>query len=147
MALETTVRDLILKLLNLVHRAVRKLSGGRLLDTLGSMAVVELHTTGRKSGKQRTTMLTAPIHDDRRVVLVASKGGDERDPDWYRNLVADPRVEVTIGGKTADMKARTATHDEKAELWPQIIGVYEGYRHYEEKTEREIPVVICTPAT
>lgn len=133
------------KTLNLVHRGVRRASGGRLLDRLGSMSVVELHTTGRTSGKQRTTMLTSPVHDDERVVLVASKGGDERDPDWYRNLVADPVVEVTIGGTTAMMTARTASADEKAAVWPAIVEAYKSYGGYEDKTDRDIPVVICTP--
>lgn len=136
-----------MKAMNFVHRGVRRVSGGHLLGTLGSMPVVELHTTGRKSGQRRTTMLTTPISDDERVVLVASKGGDDRDPDWYRNLVADPEVELIIDGDTKRMTARTATADEKAELWPTIVEVYKGYAGYQDKTGREIPVVICVPGT
>ena len=143
----TTVTDGLFKTLNFVHRSVSRASGGRLLGSLGSMPVVELRTTGRRSGKRRATMLTTPISDDERVVLVASKGGDDRDPDWYRNLVADPEVELTIDGDTRRMTARTATADEKAEMWPTIVEVYKGYAGYQEKTNREIPVVICTPST
>lgn len=145
MSAKDSARDVQLKTMNAIHRGVRAISGGRLGGTLGSMPVVELHTTGRKSGKPRSTMLTTPIHDDERVVLVASKGGDDRHPDWYRNLVADPDVELTIDGDTIPMTARTATPDEKSELWPQIVEVYKGYGGYQSKTDRDIPVVICEP--
>jgi deazaflavin-dependent oxidoreductase (nitroreductase family) len=90
-------------------------------------------------------MLTSPVHDENRVVLVASKGGDDRDPQWYGNLTANPDVEVTIKGVTRPMRARTASDAEKAELWPQIVGAYKGYAGYQEKTDRNIPVVICEP--
>jgi deazaflavin-dependent oxidoreductase (nitroreductase family) len=145
MAFRTTATDWLFKILNFVHRTIRRMSGGHLLDRLASMSVVELHTTGRHSGIRRTTMLTSPVHDDERVVLVASKGGDDRDPDWYRNLVADPNVEITIEGTTAEMRARTATDDEKAELWPDIVKAYKRYASYETRSTRNIPVVICTP--
>jgi deazaflavin-dependent oxidoreductase (nitroreductase family) len=145
MDVKTAAFDSYLKTVNVVHRSIKNLSGGRLLGSVGSMTVVELHTTGRTSGKRRTTMLTTPIHDDGCVVLVASKGGDDRDPDWYRNLVADPNVEVAIDGATTKMTARTAADDEKAGLWPSIVEVYKGYAGYQDKTDREIPVVICTP--
>jgi deazaflavin-dependent oxidoreductase (nitroreductase family) len=146
MDVKRTAIDLGMKAMNLTHRGVIALSGGRLGRRLGSMPVVELHTTGRTSGKRRSTMLTAPIHDDQRVVLVASKGGDDRDPDWYRNLVADPNVELTIDGTTRPMVARTASPEEKQELWPQIVEAYRGYAGYQRRTERDIPVVICEPA-
>ena len=76
-----------------------ELTGGRWPNILFGMPGVELHTIGRKSGEPRTTMLTTPIHDDSRVVLVASKGGDDRDPQWYRNLVANPDVRGHHGGR------------------------------------------------
>ncbi|HEX7133115.1 MAG TPA: nitroreductase/quinone reductase family protein, partial [Iamia sp.] len=79
------------------------------------------------------------------VVLVASKGGDDRDPLWYGNLVAQPDVEVTIAGTTTPMRARTATAEERAELWPRITTAYKGYAGYQKRTDREIPVVICEP--
>jgi deazaflavin-dependent oxidoreductase (nitroreductase family) len=147
MSATDSAKDLQLKTMNVIHRGVRAISGGRLGGTLGSMPVVELHTTGRTSGKRRSTMLTTPIHDDTRVVLVASKGGDDRHPDWYRNLVTHPEVELTIDGETTTMTARTADADEKAELWPQIVEVYKGYDGYQSKTDRDIPVVICEPTS
>lgn len=137
--------DTFLKGMNLGHRLVLKVSGGRLLSSFGTMQSVELHTTGRKSGQRRSVMLTAPLSSDDRVVLVASKGGDDRHPDWYRNLVADPQVSLTIGGKESSWTARTATPAEKSDLWPQIVKTYAGYGGYQERTTRDIPVVICTP--
>lgn len=145
MALKETLTDLGMKAMNLSHRVVLKASGGRLLAAPFGMPTVELHTTGRTSGLRRSTLLTAPVHEDGRVVLVASKGGDDRDPLWYRNLVADPEVELTIAGETTPMRARTATPEERAELWPRIIEAYKGYAGYQRRTDREIPVVICEP--
>lgn len=146
MGLRETATDTFMKGMNLVHRGVLAASGGRIGSRISSMPVVELHTTGRTSGKPRRTILTAPIADDQRVVLVASKGGDDRDPDWYRNLVAHPEVELTVDGTTRPYLARTATASEKAELWPLIVEAYRGYDGYQRRTEREIPVVICEPA-
>ncbi len=138
--------DLIMKAGNIGHRTLLTVSGGRLGNRIGPMPVLQLHTTGRTSGKRRTTMLTAPVHDGDTVVLVASKGGDDRDPDWYRNLLAHPEVEVTMDGQTRPMRARTATAEEKQELWPGIVRAYRGYEGYQKRTDREIPVVICEAA-
>ncbi|MGI9645180.1 MAG: nitroreductase family deazaflavin-dependent oxidoreductase [Ilumatobacteraceae bacterium] len=145
MALSDTLTDLGMKTANYVHRGLLAVSGGRLGSSVGSMPVVQLHTTGRKSGKQRTTMLTAPIADDGTYVLVASKGGDDRDPQWYLNLVADPDVELTVDGATTPFTARVAANGEKDELWPRIVEAYDGYEKYQTKTDREIPVVVCEP--
>jgi deazaflavin-dependent oxidoreductase (nitroreductase family) len=135
------------KLMNATHRAVLFVTGGRFPSKLFGMAPVELRTTGRKSGQPRLTMLTSPIHDEKRVVLVASKGGDDRDPQWYRNLTANPEVEVTIDGSTRKMRARTASAEEKAALWPDIVAAYRGYDSYQKRAHRDIPVVICEPAS
>jgi deazaflavin-dependent oxidoreductase (nitroreductase family) len=125
-----------------IHRAVFCVSKGRILGNTSGMPFIELVTTGRRSGKERATMLSVPILDGDRLVLVASFGGDERHPAWYLNLQANPEVRVTIAGTTCTMIARTATQEERAELWPQIISVFEGYARYQKRTERPIPVVI-----
>ncbi len=149
MALTDTLKDLQLKTMNAVHSTVLTLSGGRLGTTLGDMPVVRVTTTGRTSGEPRTVMLTTPIQEDGRFILVASKGGDDRDPDWYRNLVANPEIILDpVGGDGAlTLTARTASMEEKAELWPRIVAAYKGYAGYADKTSRDIPVVICEPAT
>jgi deazaflavin-dependent oxidoreductase (nitroreductase family) len=143
MKLRNRLADTSMVAMNLLHRAVLKLTGGKLGWKLGPMTAVELHTIGRSSGKQRSTMLSAPISDEGRFVLVASKGGDDRHPQWYLNLVANPDVEVTVRDTTFRMRARTATAAEKAELWPTIVWVNPGYAGYQRKTHRDIPVVIC----
>ncbi len=137
--------DVGFKALNLVHKTALKVTGGRWPRDLLGMPGVELQTIGRKSGQPRSSMLASPIHDENRVVLVASKGGDERDPQWYLNLTANPDVEVTMNGETRKMRARTASPGEKAVLWPDIVAIYGGYAGYPETSGRDIPVVICEP--
>lgn len=127
------------------HRSLLAVTGGRFPKTVMGMEPVELHTTGRTSGQRRSTLLTAPILDERRVVLVASKGGHPDHPDWYKNLSANPEVELTIDGRTRAMRARTASPEEKAELWSEIVRRYKGYDGYQRRTDRDIPVVICEP--
>ena len=136
------VVDAGFKVMNLTHKAALALTGGRWPKLLFGMPGVELHTIGRKTGERRSTMLTRPIHDDNRVVLVASKGGDDRHPQWYRNLCANPDVEITIDGVTRPMRGRTASPEEKAALWPDIVAAYKGYDSYQQKAQRDIPVVI-----
>jgi deazaflavin-dependent oxidoreductase (nitroreductase family) len=147
MTLRESLADAGLKTMNLTHRAVLKASKGRALSTAFGMPAVELGVTGRKSGQLRRTMLTSPIFDDRRVVLVASKGGDDRDPEWYRNLLVNPDVTVTVigTGEIRQLRARVASAEEKAEMWPTIVAAYKGYAGYQKKTQRDIPVVICEP--
>jgi len=137
------VIDNATKLQNMVHRLVLKVSGNRLLAKPFGMLLVELHTTGRKSGLPRSCYLTAPVHDSERVVLIASKGGDDRNPDWYRNLQAHPDAVLVFDGQRHAVHARTASPAEKAELWPKIVASYKGYAGYQKRTKRDIPVVIC----
>jgi len=125
------------------HRAVLKLSHGRYPRTVMGMKPVELHSYGRTSGRRYSTMLTAPVRDDRRIVLVASKGGYQDHPDWYKNISANPDVEITIDDRTIPMRARTASSEEKAQLWPAVVAAYKGYAGYQRNTNRDIPLVIC----
>jgi deazaflavin-dependent oxidoreductase (nitroreductase family) len=127
------------------HRVLLAVTGGRFPRKVAGMLPVELHTYGRKSGKRYSTLLTAPIHDDTMVVVIASKGGHQDHPDWYKNLVANPDVELTVDGETKPMRARTADDAEKATLWPRVVAAYKGYAGYQRNTERDIPVVICEP--
>jgi len=140
-----TSKDIVLRLGSGLHERIFSASGGRLLGSISGMAVVRLATIGRKSGKPRTTMLTAPVHSDDRVVLVASYGGDERHPAWFLNLRENPGVEVTMRGRTRNMRARVASPEEKAELWPQVTKAYRGYASYQRRTTRDIPLVILEP--
>ena len=140
-------KDEIAKVVNTLHRSLFKATSGRIGGRIMGMPALILHTTGRKSGQPRTTMLTAPIVEDGRVVLVASYGGDDREPTWALNLRANPEVEVTMDGATKPMTAHVASAEEKAELWPRVTAAYKGYAGYQTKTERDIPLVILEPRT
>lgn len=129
-----------------VHRALLRATHGRVLGHLGGMPVVVLVTTGRRTGRRRATVLTSPVQLGDRLVLVASYGGDDRHPDWFLNLRADPDVEVVAGGWHRRMRARVATSEERQRLWPEVVGRYRGYERYQERTAREIPLVILEPA-
>jgi len=139
------LKDRLFKVGTGAHRAIFRATKGRVGGRLSGMPVIILTTTGRKSGEKRPTMVASPIHDDDRVVLVASFGGDDRNPAWFLNLRDDPNVTVTTAGSDRPMRARVADADEKAELWPKIVEAYKGYAGYQEKTERDIPVVILEP--
>lgn len=138
-------KDAIARFLTAWHAAVFRATNGRLLGKFGRMPVVMLTTTGRRSGKPRTTMLTSPVRDGERIVLVASYGGDDRHPAWYLNLRDNPDVQVVMSGRRRAMRARTATPEEKAELWPRVTQAYGGYGQYQRRTSRDIPLVILEP--
>lgn len=142
----STAKDVMARVGNVLHRTIVKGSNGRIGGTGFGMPVVILTTTGRKSGKKRSTMLTTPIHDDERVVLVASYGGDDRHPAWFLNLRDNPDVELEMKGVKRAMHARVASADEKAALWPDVVKSHKGYGEYQTKTEREIPLVILEQA-
>ena len=131
---------------NLLHHALLTLTGNRLGTTMGGMRVLTLTTTGRKSGQPRTAIVNAVLQHGDATVLVASRAGDVRHPDWYLNLRANPDVQVTFpGGQPQQMHARVATADERAELWPQVTATWNGYAKYQSRTDREIPLVLVEP--
>ena len=139
--------DLSLKAMNQVHHLLITASGGRLGWHISGMPVVELTTTGRKSGQRRTTMLTSPHQEDATMVLVASRGGDDHHPAWFLNLRENPRVMVKTGRQPAQpMIADVADPDQRARLWPLIAEKHRNYAGYQSKTEREIPLVLLRPS-
>lgn len=138
--------DVVLKVMNGVHRALLALSRGRVGRELDRMPVLELITVGRRSGMPRAVLLTAPARDGEALVVVASKGGDERHPDWLLNLRSHPRVEVALqGGPRRPMVARIAEGPERERLWREITTGYPRYAAYQQRTAREIPVVLLEP--
>jgi len=139
--------NLVLKTMNNVHRTILKVSGGKIGWTAGKMPVLELTTTGRKSGQQRATMLTSPLQEGDTLVIVASRGGDDHHPAWYLNLTDNPEVTVKWkGGAPQTMTASVATDDERDRMWPIIAEGYKNYAGYQNKTERQIPLVLLNPA-
>lgn len=138
--------DRSMSAMNTVHRAIIRLSRGRLGWSAAGMPALELTTIGRKSGEKRSTMLTVPIREGAGYVVVASRGGDDKHPAWYLNLRDNPAVEVVLDGKPpVAMTARIADADTRTRLWPQITSKYRNYAGYQEKTTREIPLVILEP--
>lgn len=131
-----------------LHRFLQRLTRGRAGWKIGGMPVIELTTTGRRSGDRRATMLTSPVRDGTAYVVVASRGGDDHHPAWFLNLRDDPNVEVVIEGHPhIAMTARIANPQERARLWPLITSRYANYAGYQQKTEREIPLVLLEPTT
>jgi deazaflavin-dependent oxidoreductase (nitroreductase family) len=132
--------------MNRTHRVLIAASGGRAGRSFSGMPVVELTTTGRKSGQPRSTMLTAPYQEGDRTYIVASRGGDDHHPAWYLNLADNPEVTVSIqGGPAQKMRAEVADPDERARVWPLITSKHANYANYQKKTQREIPLVVLTP--
>jgi len=127
------------------HVAIYRASKGRVAGSMGGHPLVLLTTTGRRSGKQRTTPVMSFAHGDG-VVVIASNGGSDRMPSWYSNLTAHPQVKVQRGEETRTMTARTASAAEKAQIWPGIVAVAKNFGDYQTKTSREIPVVILESA-
>jgi deazaflavin-dependent oxidoreductase (nitroreductase family) len=86
------------------------------------------------------------LREGDRVVLPASFGGRDRNPLWYRNLKANPRVHIQMRGEHLDLVARDATEDERRRYWPPLIRIYPPYKRYRETTDRVIPLVVCEPS-
>jgi deazaflavin-dependent oxidoreductase (nitroreductase family) len=121
-------------------RVYRETAGERGYDWRGT-TILLLTTRGRNSGELRTTPL---IHrtDDGRWVVVASKGGAPKNPAWYENLTAEPDAEIQVKGETIPVHASDAEGDERARLWRSMTEVWPAYDDYQQKTQREIPVVV-----
>jgi deazaflavin-dependent oxidoreductase (nitroreductase family) len=138
--------DLVMKAMNAVHRALIRVAPGRFGHEALGMPVLELTTTGRLSGRPRSVMLTSPIRDGDAIVVVASRGGDDRHPDWLLNLRAEPNVEVALrNGPRRPMTAHVADAAERERLWTEIAASHPRYAAYQRRTSREIPVVLLRP--
>jgi deazaflavin-dependent oxidoreductase (nitroreductase family) len=134
--------DVGFKAMNAIHRTLLKISGGRLGWSAQDMPVLELTTTGRKSGQPRSVMLTSPLQEGAALVVVASRGGDDQPPAWYLNLQDNPDVQMRLqGGPRRPMRARIATPVERERLWPLVIADHRNYADYQTKTTRVIPLV------
>lgn len=138
--------NVVIKVMSKLNTGAYRLSGGKVGGRFkGGAPVCLFTTTGRRSGEPRTMpLLYLQRGDD--VVVVASKGGMSQHPQWYFNLLADPNVTVEIARRKVPMVARVASSEEKAELWPRLVAMYADYEQYQQRTDRDIPVVVCSPA-
>ena len=135
------LQRLLLRAFIQAHTALFKLTDGRFGGRMGNQRILLITTTGRNSGRLRTVPLTY-FEDGERLVLIASAGGAASDPDWWKNLQKHPEAEVQIGGERRRMRARIASSEERARLWPRVKRENPAYAAYERRTEREIPVVL-----
>jgi deazaflavin-dependent oxidoreductase (nitroreductase family) len=120
-------------------------NAGKLGGSFAGAPVLLLHTTGAKTGEERVhPMMYRRVGDN--YAVFASKAGAPTNPDWYHNLVANPAVRAEIGTQILDLTARVTDSAEREPIWAAQKADYPGFAEYEQKTSRQIPVVILEPA-
>jgi deazaflavin-dependent oxidoreductase (nitroreductase family) len=132
----------VLRRLMGAHTFVYRASGGLIGHKVpGSPPMLLLDHKGAKSGQQRTTPLLY-VDDGDDVVIVASKGGNPKNPAWFHNLKANPETTIQIGSEKRPVRARVADDEERKRLWPKAVETYSGYAGYQKRTDRKIPLVV-----
>ncbi len=121
-------------------------NGGRVGGPFAGAPILLLHTIGRKTGRERVNPMMYRKVDGGYAVF-ASKAGAPTHPDWYHNLVANPRVQAEIGTTTVPLTARVTGDAEREPIWAAQKAEYTGFAEYERQTTRQIPVVILEPAS
>ena len=128
-----------------IHQWLYDTTDGRIGRSLGGRPMLLLRHVGRKTGTKRTSALLY-VRDDTNYAVIASKGGDPKNPAWFHNLMGNPEVDVQIGRETIPVRARVATDDERTRIWAKANDVNKGgYDQYQSKTDRKIPVVVLEP--
>jgi deazaflavin-dependent oxidoreductase (nitroreductase family) len=150
----SAVKDALFRVATGLHKGLYRRTGGKIAGRMFKSPFMLLTTTGRRSGQPRVTPLLC-IRDGgprgsggvprERYLAIASFGGDDRHPQWFKNLLANPEATIQLGGETIPVRATVATPEEKKALWPKAVAAYKGYDSYQRKTTRDIPVVILTP--
>ena len=129
-----------------IHTTIYCLTGGRVGVSIGGMHMLILTTTGRRSGKAHEVPLGYLIDGDSYVVI-ASYGGSTRNPDWYLNLVGEPRAFVQVKGHRIAVTAQIADTVDRERLWAQLVAKAPLYQKYQDRTTRQIPMVLLQPIT
>jgi deazaflavin-dependent oxidoreductase (nitroreductase family) len=129
-----------------LHAWAYRRSGGRFLGRMGGQPVLLLQTTGRRSGRTRTTPVQY-LADDDTLVVVASNAGAARPPAWYLNLSANPHARVEVGLRSIDVRAREATGQERAEIWQQLTAANRQLERVARKAGRALPVIALVAET
>lgn len=133
-----------MKFMATVHEFWYRLTNGLVGGNLLGVRILLLTTTGRKTGKRYTTPLLY-LEDGDAFVVIASNGGADRDPDWWRNLRTHPMGLVQVGAAHRDVRAEAASGAARDRLWSTITTRYPIYRQYQRRAQREIPVVLLHP--
>ena len=127
------------------HTAVYRATGGVIGHKVPfAPPMLLLDHVGAKSGKKRTSPLVY-VRDGDDIVLVASKGGNPKNPAWFHNLKANPDTTVQVGSEKRPVHARVATDEERKRLWPKAVEAWSDYANYQKRTDRKIPLVILEP--
>jgi len=143
--MDSAMGDLAIKWMSRINTFFYKRNNGQGLgSTFQNIPVALLTTTGRKTGEPRVSPLYF-LRDGDRVVVAASRGGSDKNPQWYLNLKADPKVQVQIKDELLDLTARDANEEERQRYWPQLVQMYPTYDDYQSWTDRVIPLVVCEP--
>ena len=134
-----------LKPLMRLHPRIYRATGGRIGRRLpGLPPLLILDHVGAKSGVERNSVI-GYVREGDDVLLVASQGGNPKNPAWYHNLKANPDARIQIGGEVRDVRARVADPDERATLWPVVSTAYPVFQRYQDQTERVIPILVLEP--
>ena len=143
--LNSRYSDVAIKWISRVNTwAYRRNNGKGLGGTFQNIPIVLLTTTGRKTGQPRVNPLYF-LRDGDRVIVAASRAGSNKNPMWYLNLKANPKVQVQIRDEVLELQARDATGEERARYWPKLVAMYPTYEDYQSWTDRMIPLVVCEP--
>jgi len=121
-------------------------NGGKVGGQFDGAPMLLLHTTGARSGQERVNPMMYRQAGPAMAVFASAAGADKH-PDWYHNLVANPRLSVEVGTETLQVTARTAEGDERERIWTEQKREYPGFADYERKTERVIPVAVLEPVS
>lgn len=134
------MRDVTAKWLSTLHTHAFRLTGGLVGRRLVNNDMLLLTTTGRSSGRAHTVPLLY-LRDEPDVIVIASWGGRDHAPDWYLNLAADPAVDVQIDSTSWRGVAAELTEPQRSEWWERAVAAYDGYREYQSRTDRVIPII------
>lgn len=138
-------RRLLQRVLTSLHIACYRATGGTIGHRMGPLPNLLLTTTGRRSGKSRTTVLTY-IRVQGLLALVASNFGSRTAPHWYRNLEEHPEAEVQLKRRHWSVRARLTTPEERERIWSAALAIWPAWAGYAERAQREIPIVVIEPA-
>ncbi len=133
-----------MRFITAVHEFWYRMTDGLIGGSFMGTPMLLLTTTGRKTGKRHTTPLVY-LEDGDDIIVIASNGGSDRDPQWWLNLVARPEASIQVGRRREDVRAEAAAGDERTRLWEKISSRYGQYEQYRRRTTREIPVVRLRP--
>ncbi len=134
----------VMKVMSVTHLFWYRLTGGVIGGSFGGRPILLLSTTGRKSGRPRTTPLQY-LEDGENMVVVASNGGNPWHPAWWLNLERNPDAEVQVRNEKRRVNADKADGEERERLWQLVVEMYSGYEGYRKTANREIPVVVLRP--